>query len=287
MALGTLSDAYLEMGRYDEAITAAQKMMDMKPSLPSYTRASYLAWLRGDEKAALENIHEAIDAGKDPKDPEPRCWAMVQAAMIFWHKGDYAGADAGFNAALKECPDYPPALVGRGRVALGAGDFARAREVLEQAFKREPARGDGLAARRRARRRRRREGRRGRVRAGRQDRPHVGPAHARALLGDEGPGARRGAASLVEAEKKVRDDIYTEDALAWALYRLGRFADASAASEKATAPRDEGRAAPLPRGRDQDRGRRQGRRREAGQGGARPEPEVRRHRLGRGAEARR
>jgi tetratricopeptide (TPR) repeat protein len=138
MAFGTLSDAFLEVGRYDEAIDATQKMMDLKPALPSYARASYLAWLRGDEKTALENIHGAIDAGKDPNDPEPRCWSMVQAAMIFWHKGDHVGADAGFAAALKECPDYPPALVGRGRVALGQGDFARAKEALEPAFKQSP-----------------------------------------------------------------------------------------------------------------------------------------------------
>ncbi len=41
--------------------------------------------------------------------------------------------------------------------------------------------------------------------------------------------------SLAEAEKKVRDDIYTEDALAWALYRKGDFAQARIASDKAMA----------------------------------------------------
>ncbi|MEP7126121.1 MAG: tetratricopeptide repeat protein, partial [Byssovorax sp.] len=84
MALGTLSDASLELGRYDEAIKAADKMGQLKPNLPSYIRASYLQWLRGDVKAAKESARLAIDAGRDPREPEPRCWALVQAAMIFW-----------------------------------------------------------------------------------------------------------------------------------------------------------------------------------------------------------
>ncbi len=234
MALGTLSDAYLEVGRYDEATSAAQKMMDLKPSLPSYTRASYLAWLRGDEKTALENIHEAIDAGKDPKDPEPRCWVMVQAAMIFWHKGDYLGADAGFKAALKECPEYPPALVGVGRVALGLGDFEHARSALELAFKGSPLAATAWLL--------------GDARAGAGDAKGAEEAYAKLVKIGRSTDRRTLASfwatkdeehdealSLVEAEKKVRDDIYTEDALAWALYRLRRFAEARAAIDKANA----------------------------------------------------
>jgi tetratricopeptide (TPR) repeat protein len=234
LALGTLSDAYLEVGRYDDAITAAQKMMDLKPGLPSYTRASYLAWLRGDEKTALENVHEAIDAGKDPRDPEPRCWVMVQAAMIFWHKGDYPGADAGFKAALKECSSYPPALVGRGRVALGDGEFARAREALEPAFKDSPLVETAWLL--------------GDARAGAGDTKGAEEAYAQVVKLGRAADPRTlalfyatkdrdhdEALRLVEAEKKVRDDIYTEDTLAWALYRLARFPEAKAASEKATA----------------------------------------------------
>lgn len=234
MALGTLSDALLEIGRYDEAIAAAQKMGSLKPNLPSYIRASYLQWLRGDVKAAKESARLAVDSGRDPREPEPRCWALVQAAMIFWHEGDATGADAGFEDALKACPDYPPALVGRGRAAMAGGDFARAVERFAAAYKQSPlvetawllgdareAAGDPKGAE---------EIRAELVKHGRQmdgrtlsqflstkDRDH-----------DE-------AVSLAEAEKKVRDDLYTEDALAWALYRKGDFTKARAASDKAMA----------------------------------------------------
>jgi tetratricopeptide (TPR) repeat protein len=234
MALGTLSDAHLEVGRYGEAQRAAQRMMDLKPNLPSYVRVSYLEWLRGDRQAAIESARAAIDAGKDPNDPEPRCWALTQAALMFWHGGDLKGADTGFEAALKECHDYPPALAGRGRVAMANGDGAHAAQLLAKSFAESPlaetawllgdARemaGDAKAAEESyaqvAKIGRASDGRTLALFWATKDREH-----------DE-------AVKLAEAEKKIRDDIYTEDALAWALYRAGKIAGARAAIEKATA----------------------------------------------------
>ena len=52
MAWGNLGDALVELGRYDEAIVAVQHMVDLKPNLPSYSRASHLQWLRGDATSA-------------------------------------------------------------------------------------------------------------------------------------------------------------------------------------------------------------------------------------------
>src|SRR4051812_34307342 len=45
---GVLVDALVELGRYPQATAACQRMLDLKPSVPSYTRASYLFELRGD-----------------------------------------------------------------------------------------------------------------------------------------------------------------------------------------------------------------------------------------------
>jgi hypothetical protein len=42
---------------------------------------------------------------------------MVQAALVFLHKGDVAGAEAGFDAALRELPHYKPALDAKRSVA--------------------------------------------------------------------------------------------------------------------------------------------------------------------------
>jgi tetratricopeptide (TPR) repeat protein len=233
MAHGTLSDALLEMGRFDEAVKAAQKMVDIKPNLPSYARAAHLRWLQGDVAAAKQIIRRAIDAS-DPNDPEPRAWVLVQAAMIFWHEGDHAGAAAGFDKALGVFSDYPPALVGHARAAMAAGDPRRAVELLEKAYRLSPLvetawlLGDAREALGDAR--------------GAQDAYDLVVKHGRMTDGrtlamfyatknrDQDEALR-----LVKAELSRREDSYTQDTCAWALYRLGRLEEARAASDKAVA----------------------------------------------------
>jgi tetratricopeptide (TPR) repeat protein len=138
MAYGTMSDALLELGRFEEAVRATQTMVDLKPNLPSYSRASYLAWLQGDARAAKKFARLAIDAGGDTRNPEPLAWVLVQAAMLFWNEGDYAGADAGFDRALATVGEYPPALVGKARVAMAEGQSHRAVALLERAYASSP-----------------------------------------------------------------------------------------------------------------------------------------------------
>jgi tetratricopeptide (TPR) repeat protein len=233
-AWGNLSDALCDLGRYPDAARAAQRMMDLKPNLASYARASYLLWLKGNVAGAKESARLAIDAGGDRRDPEPLAWVLVQAASIFWHEGDVEGAEAGFHRALDVLPGFPPALVGTARVALAQGRPAAAAVLLTDAFQKRPlAETAGLLA------------------------------DARRLSGD-GPGAEaaerevfregRGgdgrtlslylsthgkevdeALALAERELVTRDDVYTEDTLAWALYRKGRLPEARAASDRAMA----------------------------------------------------
>jgi tetratricopeptide (TPR) repeat protein len=232
-ALGLLSDAELELGHFDSAAAAAQQMMDLKPNLPSYSRASYLQWLQGDVAAAKQSAREAIDSGWAPHDVEPLAWVFVQAAMLFWNQGDYPGADAGFNQALALIPDYAPALVGKGRVALAAGDGARAARLFRKALAKTPLvetqallgdalemTGDvpGAAAARQAA-----------VREGRQ-RDRLSAAMVLTARGD----SAREALDLLDEERKTRGGIYLDDAYAWALYRAGRYAEAQTASQRAT-----------------------------------------------------
>lgn len=233
LALATLSDALLELGRYDEALEAAQKMNDLKPGLPAYSRASYLRWLRGDVAGAKEVAHKAIDA-HDPRDPEPWAWVTVQAAMIFWHEGDYKGADKGFDVALGAVHDYPPALVGKGRVALATGDAAAAAALFDRAYKASPlvetawllgdaraAAGDTKGAEE--------------AYAEVERRGRAGDGRTLALFYATKGRSPDEALRLAEAERKTRDDLYTEDAYAFALYRKGKLPEARAASDKALA----------------------------------------------------
>ncbi|GAC1580446.1 MAG: hypothetical protein NVS3B20_11290 [Polyangiales bacterium] len=229
---GNLSDALLELGRFEEAAAAAQRMMDLKPNLPAYSRASYFHWLEGDVDGAKRIAKLAIGSGGDTRDPEPQAWVMVQAATIFWHQGDFAGADLGCDMALGLLVNYPPALVCKARIAMARNDAKRAVDLLERAHRQSPLvetawlLGDarGLAG---------------------DDR---GAAAAYAIVekdGRFGDGRTlslffstknrnaQEALALAEHEKKTRGDIYTDDALAWALYRNGKLPEAKAAVDHA------------------------------------------------------
>lgn len=138
MALGTLSDALLELGDIDGAIKAADRMLERKPDLPSYSRASYLRWLRGDVKGALEAMRLAFDAGRGQKDKEPSAWALVQAANMFWFQGDLDGAASGYQLTLDYLPGYAPALVGQGRVLLARGQASQAVLRFREALSKQP-----------------------------------------------------------------------------------------------------------------------------------------------------
>lgn len=233
MAWGTLSDAYLEMGRYDEATAATQTMVDLKPNLPSYSRASYLQWLRGDTASAKETVRLALDSGRAGKsDPEPGAWVLVQAAMIFWHEGDYEGADAGCDKALERIADYAPANVCKGRVAAAKGDYRRAAELFGRALEVAPlaetawlmgdaksAMGDTKGAEE-AWATVEREGRR------------TDPRTLSMFYSAKNKNLDE-ALKLAREEYEVRKDITTEDAIAWSLYRSGKVQEAKASITKA------------------------------------------------------
>lgn len=238
MALGTLSDALLELGDVDGAARAAQRMMDKKPNLPSYARASYLKWLHGDVDGAIESVRLAIDAGRGQKDPEPTAWVLVEAAHLFRHRGDLEGADAGYDVALRAMPDYAPALVGKARVALLNGDAAQASALLEAAAKKTPSlEAYALLAQAKAA---------GGDAAGAQAALDAAIAQGRK---DDERGlalllAQRGerldeAQAAIDAERAGRGGPYVDDVVAWVKHRKGDVAgakDAIAAARRYGTP---------------------------------------------------
>lgn len=233
VALGTLSDASLELGRFDVAVEAAQRLMDQRPSLPSYARAAHLLWLQGDVAAARQAIRLAMDAA-DPREPEALAWVLVQDATMLWHEGDHDAADRGFARALSVLGEYPPALAGRARVALARGAWGRAVELLERARRRSSDAEIAWLL--------------GDARASAGDAAGAAQAYAEVVaLGRQADRRtlalyyatkdleRAEALRLAGEERATRGDVHTEDVLAWALYRAGRLEEARAASDRAMA----------------------------------------------------
>jgi tetratricopeptide (TPR) repeat protein len=231
-AHGLRSDALLELGREEEAVPAAQRMMSLKPNAAAYVRASYLLWLRSDTAGARRAARLAIQAAADPSDPEPRAWAITQAAHMFWLAGDLDGAEAGHDLALAELPSYPPALAGKARIRLARGEAGAAARLAAESWRRAPLAATAWLL--------------GDARAAAGDAPGAREAYARVVqdgrltdprtlglfLATKGRDVEE-ALTVLARERAVRRDVYTEDAWAWALYRAGRLDEAKAASDRA------------------------------------------------------
>src|SRR5436190_1250777 len=122
---GTLADARVELGDYAHALQAAQRMVDLRPGLPSYARAAFLRALFGDRAGAIELLRLAVAAGS-ARDPEGRAWALVHLGHEYFATGDLAAAGRAYTRALDVFPDYYLALGGLGRVRAAEGQLAAA-----------------------------------------------------------------------------------------------------------------------------------------------------------------
>ena len=71
-AQAVIGDALLELGRYDDAFAAYQRMVDLAPGLASYTRASYALDLQGDVDGARRTLNwPSATPSPRPSGPSP------------------------------------------------------------------------------------------------------------------------------------------------------------------------------------------------------------------------
>ena len=118
-AHGVLTDALIELGDYEEAFTTLQRMLDLRPGVPAYSRASYSFELRGDFAAARAAMEEALRVAADPADA---AFAHRYLGELAFDQGDLDEAERQFSAGLRRMPSYTPLLAGRARVAAARGE---------------------------------------------------------------------------------------------------------------------------------------------------------------------
>jgi tetratricopeptide (TPR) repeat protein len=121
---GIIGDAQIELGMYEDAFDSIQKMVDTRPALNSYSRVSYLRELQGDTTGAIEVMRKAVGSGVPGT--ENMLWAQVQLGNLYFNSGDLRSAEQTYRAALQLRPDYLYAFAGIARVHAARGDYQAA-----------------------------------------------------------------------------------------------------------------------------------------------------------------
>jgi tetratricopeptide (TPR) repeat protein len=218
---GLLGDALIEQGKTDEAALAYQKMMDTRPGPQAYGRAAHLRWLKGDtEGARALMMMSAQSAGQT----ESAAWAWSKLAMYELQAGEMKRARAACDEALSTRSEYAPGLFALGRVLLAEDKVGEAIGALERAAHLNPlpeyqwALADALRAANRDAAAEEVERRLAATGAANDPRSY---SLFLATRGRDPDVALR----LAEEELKVRRDVYTLDALAWAQSAKGDAAE--------------------------------------------------------------
>jgi len=226
-----LGDALYDEGKVSDAAAAYQRMVDLKPSLDSYSRAANIRWIKGDLAGAIELQTLAVRAA-GPGDPGAVAWALVRLAQLIWQHGNAAESGALAARALEISPNFAPALLLQGKLLLAAGHAADALVPLARVAELLPlpeplwTYADALRAAGRAadaaeiERRLVRDG------------PMEDPRTVALFLATRGCDALV-AVRLATAELKNRADIMTQSIAALALANAGRISEAGEHSRAA------------------------------------------------------
>jgi tetratricopeptide (TPR) repeat protein len=232
---GVAGDAHLELGEYEEAFAAFGRMDALHPDAASYARLSYARELQGDLAGAVAAMTMALEA-TSPSDPESQAWHHAQLGHLRLAQDRSAEAAREFEHALYIFPDHPLAIEGLVRVASRQGRHDDAVALAERLIAQAPSpaalalSADELRAVGRTAEATRRDALA--EAAWRTDAPE--PARLALFLAQRGDKEKIDeAVRLAETAARERNDIFTNDALAWAYFKAGRLEDAARASARA------------------------------------------------------
>lgn len=231
MVYGMLTDANIELGRYDEAEKSAQWMLDLRPgNIPALTRAAYLRELFGDIDGALELMRAAFNR-MPYQESEDRAWVLTQVAHLEVVRGRLDDADAAARQALDLFPRYHYALGVLADVRTAQKRHREAAELQQQRYA-EAAHPENLyelaEAQARAGMTAAATASYAAFEAGARKEMALDDNSNRELIAYLAGAGKRPAEAVALAEKEMakRQDVYTRDAYAWALYKSGKRAEA-------------------------------------------------------------
>jgi tetratricopeptide (TPR) repeat protein len=244
-----VGDANADMGEYERAAVAYSRL-DISGDSASQprnvyvrdSRTSYLKFVSGDTAGAIQLMQTAVAAGTEARLPaENLAWLYYELGEYEFQAGDIAAANNAYLAALNIHPGDYRALAGLGKLRGNQGRYAEAIKLYQGAIAVVPMPiyvaelGDlytkaGNPAE-----------------AGKQYQlvqyigllGHINQVlHNRdlALFYADHDIKLDESLALARKEFEVRHDIYTWDALAWALYKNGKYQEAGDAMDNALRP---------------------------------------------------
>lgn len=132
-----LGDILMEQGKFIDAVEAYQQMLNRRPGPQAYMRAAHMRWLKGDLAGAID-VMKMVVSSVGGMDKETAAWAYVKLAVYERQNNNTAAAKALIARALDFQPDYPPALLLRGEMLINREAYPEAVEVLSNAVRKNP-----------------------------------------------------------------------------------------------------------------------------------------------------
>lgn len=134
-AWGVLTDARTQLGDYPRATEALDRMLELRPGVASFTRASYDAELHGDTRMAVAALEQALDIADSPAD---EAFCRTYLGHLAWAAGDVEEAERQYTAGVENAPDSPSLRLGLARVAAAKDDAERATREYRRVVQAQP-----------------------------------------------------------------------------------------------------------------------------------------------------
>ncbi len=244
-----VGDANADMGEYERAAIAYSRL-DISGESASQprsvyvrdSRTSYLKFVSGDTAGAIGLMQSAVAAGTEARLPaENLAWLYYELGEYEFQAGDVGAANHAYLTALNIHPGDYRALAGLGKLRGNQGRYAEAIKLYQSAIAVVPMPmyvaelGDLYT----------KAGNPAEAKKQYQLVQYIGLlGHINQVLHNRDLAIFYAdhdikldeSLALAHKEFEVRHDIYTWDALAWALYKNGKYQEASDAIENALRP---------------------------------------------------
>lgn len=240
-----VGDAYADMGEYDHAhaaydrLTPRDMVLEPRAAYARDSRLSYLKFVEGDTSGAINLMKTSVREGIEAQLPsENLAWLYFELGEYFSQAGEAALADSSYVAALNSHPGDYRALAALAKLRANNGRYEDAVVLYQSAIAVVPMPtfiselGDLYA----------KSGNQVDAKKQYAQVEYIGLlGHINQVLHNRDLAVFYAdhdiklpeALALAQKELDVRHDIYTWDALAWALFKNGKLTEAASASEKA------------------------------------------------------